>query len=340
MCPSCIVDGQMIRAGGTSMAAPMISGTVALLLQCFPQLTPNQVKGMLMRNARLINNRYPAVEAYKTLEAAYYGRTAPISTGGLTPNDDRQPEHGRDRLHALVLEPLVLEHRADGLTADFARSSWSRSELELHRQRRHGRHALELEPLQLVHELGQVAGLGHRSRHSHTPSPDVDTRNLDEAPDGHAARRPLPYEPRPPKGRIRWAVTALAVACCAALPATAGASSARSQVIVQLDAGASADAVKAQVRDYGGRVTGDLPIINGFAAKLSDGAAASLQRFDGVRAVTKNAGGRAPGRQRLRAADAPTRRRSTRSRRGTSPTPTSPARTSAWPSSTPASPAR
>jgi serine protease AprX len=94
--------------------------------------------------------------------------------------------------------------------------------------------------------------------------------------------------PLSPKGRIRWAVTALAVTCCAALPATAGASSARSQVIVQLDAGASADAVKAQVREYGGRVTGDLPIINGFAAKVSDGAAASLQRFDGVRTVTRN----------------------------------------------------
>jgi serine protease AprX len=91
-----------------------------------------------------------------------------------------------------------------------------------------------------------------------------------------------------PKGRIRWAVTALAVACCAALPATAGASSARSQVIVQLDAGSSAAAVKAQVREYGGQVTRDLPIINGFAAKLSDGAAASLQRVDGVREVTKN----------------------------------------------------
>jgi serine protease AprX len=95
--------------------------------------------------------------------------------------------------------------------------------------------------------------------------------------------------PLSPKGRIRWAVTALAVTCCAALPATAGASSARSQVIVQLDAGSSAAAVKAQVRSYGGRVTGDLPIINGFAAKLSDGAAASLQRFDGVREVTRNA---------------------------------------------------
>ena len=35
------------------------------------------------------------------------------------------------------------------------------------------------------------------------------------------------------------------------------ASSARSQVIVQLDAGASADAVKAQVREYGGRVNGE-----------------------------------------------------------------------------------
>jgi serine protease AprX len=92
-----------------------------------------------------------------------------------------------------------------------------------------------------------------------------------------------------PKGRIRWAVTALAIAACAALPATAAADSARSQVIVQLEAGGSADAVKAQVREYGGRVTGELPIINGFAAKLSDGAAASLQRFDGVRAVTKNA---------------------------------------------------
>jgi serine protease AprX len=91
-----------------------------------------------------------------------------------------------------------------------------------------------------------------------------------------------------PKGRIRWAVAALTIAACAALPATAGASSARSQVIVQLDARASADAVKAQVREYGGRVTGDLPIINGFAAKVSDGAAASLQRFDGVGAVTRN----------------------------------------------------
>ena len=106
-----------------------------------------------------------------------------------------------------------------------------------------------------------------------------------------------------PKGRIRWAVAALAIAACAALPATAGASSARSQVIVQLDAGSSADAVKAQVRAYGGRVTGDLPIINGFAAKLSDGAAALAAALRRRARGHQEHGDRAPGRQRRRAPD-------------------------------------
>ena len=34
--PDCIVDGEMIRAGGTSMAAPVVSGAVALILQKEP----------------------------------------------------------------------------------------------------------------------------------------------------------------------------------------------------------------------------------------------------------------------------------------------------------------
>ena len=93
-----------------------------------------------------------------------------------------------------------------------------------------------------------------------------------------------------PKGRIRWAVTALAIAACAALPATAGASSARSQVIVQLEAHGSATAVKKHIRRSGGRVTGELPIIRGLGAELSPSAAKRLERRRGVMAVTRNHG--------------------------------------------------
>ena len=117
-------------------------------------------------------------------------------------------------------------------------------------------------------------------------------------------------------------MTALAVACCAALPATAGASSARSQVIVQLDAGASADAVKALVRQDGGRVTGDLPIINGFGATLSADAAEAPRRTPTASRPSR-----------------PTARSSRRtSRRPTSrpPTPSRPTATQSWNASLPA----
>ncbi len=49
--PANIVNSNYFRMSGTSMAAPMVSGAVALLLQAQPGLTPNQVKYRLTATA-------------------------------------------------------------------------------------------------------------------------------------------------------------------------------------------------------------------------------------------------------------------------------------------------
>jgi serine protease AprX len=69
-------DGHHIRLSGTSMAAPVVSGTVALLLERYPTLTPDQVKSVLIRSAHAYSGQTDnagAIDALAALRAAVAG---------------------------------------------------------------------------------------------------------------------------------------------------------------------------------------------------------------------------------------------------------------------------
>jgi len=82
-----VVNGIYFRMSGTSMAAPMVSGAAALLLQDEPNLTPDQVKYRLKATANKSWPGYKAAQAgagYLDIYAAVSGTTtASANTGTL-----------------------------------------------------------------------------------------------------------------------------------------------------------------------------------------------------------------------------------------------------------------
>jgi serine protease AprX len=55
-CPACVVDGEYLRVGGTSMAAGVVSGAIATVLQAHPDWTPDQVKATLVKRSRPVTD--------------------------------------------------------------------------------------------------------------------------------------------------------------------------------------------------------------------------------------------------------------------------------------------
>jgi serine protease AprX len=104
LCPSCVVSGGYFRAGGTSMAAPVVSGAAALVIQRHPDWSAAQVKAALVATGRSVSGtNVREVNAAAAVQLS----SPPASVDPNLPQND------------------IVDARSGEI--DYTRSSWSRS---------------------------------------------------------------------------------------------------------------------------------------------------------------------------------------------------------------------
>jgi serine protease AprX len=122
LCPSCIVDDEYIRAGGTSMAAPMVSGVAALVFQVHPDWTPDEVKSTLIATARNLDGGVDEVNASAAVAAE---TPSPGTSAGIAPNDLVDAGSGEIDYTRSSWSRSSWSTAPESLIAGWARSSWS-----------------------------------------------------------------------------------------------------------------------------------------------------------------------------------------------------------------------
>jgi len=120
-CNCIVAGGQYIATSGTSMAAPMIAGLVADLLQVHPNWTPNQVKGDLTSSAVSASASLLEPNAVK----AVLNWNPALADQGLRPSNLLNTATGAINLN-LATWNLATWNRANGaLRADYTNSSYT-----------------------------------------------------------------------------------------------------------------------------------------------------------------------------------------------------------------------
>jgi serine protease AprX len=120
-CGCLVGGGQYIQTSGTSMAAPMIAGLAADLLQVHPRWTPDQVKGDLTSAAVSESSSLQEPGAVK----AVLNWNPPAANRGLTPSSLLTTHDGKIDL-TLATWSLATWSRANGaLRADYAGQSYT-----------------------------------------------------------------------------------------------------------------------------------------------------------------------------------------------------------------------
>jgi serine protease AprX len=121
LCPGCAIGGEYIKTSGTSMAAPVVSGLIADLLQARPDLTPDQVKAIVTDPAAFSN---PAIRELDGFRALWVHPSTPANQG-LTPNSLIADAAGNVDPAASSWSASSWSAATGDLAAGFAASSWS-----------------------------------------------------------------------------------------------------------------------------------------------------------------------------------------------------------------------